>query len=230
MSDLYDSFVSASAWSAPLFALLIGAAGSLHCAGMCGGLSLAVSRGPRDPWLYNGGRLAGYLFLAFFFSLFGSFVSDPEIRHFLTMLGGAVVGLFLLAMGIQAARGRELSFRLPGLEKTYSKLFRRFARASFGRAFGIGASSILLPCALSNGFILAALSLGGFGRAAFLTAFFWAGTLPIMLAGPSLAKRLGARGGARAQRVMGVLFIAAGAATLLVKVQKAWDAGAVCFS
>lgn len=230
MSGLYDSLLAASPWAAPLFALLIGTAGSLHCAGMCGGLALAVTNTSKDPWFYNTGRLLGYLLLAFVFSLFGAVFTNPETAQLFALIGGGFVGVFLLAMGLQALRGRELQIQLPGIQKLYSKMFKHFAKASFGRSFGMGLSSILLPCALSNGFVLAALSLGGFTQAAVLVLFFWAGTLPAMVMGPSFIRSLGAKAGAKAQRIMGALFVAAGVLTLLVKIRHAYDVGILCFS
>lgn len=231
MSDLYNSFLQSSWFIAPFFAFLIGAAGSLHCAGMCGGLALAVSRDKRDPLLYNFGRLGGYLLLVSLFALFGAFLMDPEIKRVFALIGGVFVGVMLMLAGIQYWKGGELSLQLPLVGKFYNKIFKKLAvkRGSI-RPFGLGASSILLPCALSNGFILAALSLSGAWWAVVLTVFFWAGTLPAMVLGPKFLVSVNKRYGIKAQRAIGIVFIFAGVAALGVKITHAWDIGLLCFS
>src|SRR5579872_4170088 len=59
-------------------ALILGLVGSLHCAGMCGPLALALPRGAKSPWgflvgrlAYNSGRIVTYCLLGLIFGLVG---------------------------------------------------------------------------------------------------------------------------------------------------------------
>lgn len=231
MSALYNNFSEASLSMAPAFAFLIGAAGSLHCVGMCGGLALVGGKTKTESWTYNMGRLAGYLSLALVFALLGAIFTDPLIKRIFTLTAGLIAGIFLILMGVQSIKGREPKIRIPVFEKIYQFLFRRSLGLSFGRSFGLGYSSILLPCAISNGFILAALSLSeGKLWALALVIFFWAGTLPAMVMGPSLANQVAQKYGRKARVFLGVMFLIGGFASLAAKFIAAWEAGYFCYS
>lgn len=228
MSDLYEGLYQATWYLAPVFAFLIGAAGSIHCVGMCGGLSLVCSNKKFDSAFYNFGRLCGYLSLVLVFSLLGNVFLDGETKHYFTLLGGAVCAVFMIYIGAIGIKGKEPRINLPFMEKAYKKAFAHFSKSSYGRPFGLGASSMLLPCALSNGFILAAISFGGGGAALALVVFFWAGTLPAMLAGPKLAYKFSDHLGVNGRKLAGALFLIAGLASLSAKVAQAWDLGVIC--
>ena len=139
MSDLYELLLNSSISLVPLFAFFIGALGSIHCVGMCGGLALAVNKTKREFWQYNLGRLLGYLFLGFLFSLLGAFALDPEIKEVRSILWGIFLGVFLLAISILNFKGRELTISIPVLNETYSFLFKKFIVTSTGKSFGFGA-------------------------------------------------------------------------------------------
>lgn len=230
LSDLYSNLYQSSWWWAPLFALAIGAAGSLHCVGMCGGLSLAVSKNTKDTFLYNIGRLTGYLSLAAAFSILGVSLSSFDIKKNMALYGGLFIGLALLWIGILAIRGREPKINSKLAEKTYSKVFRKFSRISKFKHFGIGASSIILPCGLSHAFILAALSLGDWKWAMSLVVFFWLGTMPAMTFGPNWTRSLFSKLGLRTQRLAGILFVLAGFLTLYLKIYEVFSGEPLCFS
>ncbi len=228
MSDLYNQFYQTSWYLAPLFAFLIGAAGSIHCVGMCGSISLVCSDKKEESALFNLGRLSGYLALVVLFSLLGNVFLNGENKRLAALIGGGLCAFFMLYIGALGIMGKEPRFNIPFLEKAYRKSFGRFAKARFGRAFGLGLSSILLPCALSNGFILAALSFTGVGASMALVVFFWAGTLPAMIAGPKLAYRAANRLGLNGRKVAGALFLVAGIAALGAKLITAWELGLIC--
>ncbi len=228
MSDLYESFSQVSKSLLPLFAFLIGAVGSIHCVGMCGGLSLAINRTQNEFWLYNVGRLCGYLVLGLLFAVFGSFFTDPLIKEVVSFAGGIFIAAFLIVNGLVSIKGRELSLSVPIFRKLYDSLFKNFYHAKFGRSFGIGAGSILLPCAISNGFILAALSLTQSYEALILIVFFWAGTLPAMIFGVSFIRKQTTKFGVNGQKVMAVLYLVLGLGTLIYKVMMAIESELIC--
>ncbi len=228
MSDLYELLLNSSISLVPLFAFFIGALGSIHCVGMCGGLALAVNKTKKEFWQYNLGRLLGYLFLGFLFSLLGAFALDPEIKEVMSILCGIFLGVFLLAISILNFKGRELTISIPALNETYSFLFKKFIVTSTGKSFGFGACSILLPCAISNGLILAALSLGGLAQAGLIIIFFWLGTLPAMILGVGWIREQTKLKGINAQRISAIIFLLLGVATLAYKVHQALNSELIC--
>ena len=162
------------------------------------------------------------------FSSFSNFMSSPETKNRFSIIGGALLGIYFIIVGMKAMRGRELTVSLPILHKAYDFLFRFFNRTKIATSFGIGASSILLPCALSNSFIFAALSLGGFLQASAVVVFFWAGTLPAMIIGPELFRSLSSKVGYRSQKVLGIMFILAGVLSIGVKLSHAYSLDLFC--
>lgn len=228
MSDLYELLLNSSISLVPLFAFSIGALGSLHCVGMCGGLALAVNKTKKEFWHYNFGRLLGYLCLAVLFSILGTFIQDPEIKEFMSLLGGILLGIFLLTISFFNFKGRELNVSIPLLGEVYSFLFKKLISASTGKSFGFGACSILLPCAISNGLILAALSLGGLAQAGLIIVFFWFGTLPAMILGVSWVREQTKLKGINAQRISAILFLLLGIATLAFKVHQGLKSDLIC--
>ncbi|MEX1099298.1 MAG: sulfite exporter TauE/SafE family protein [Bacteriovoracaceae bacterium] len=230
MSDLYNQLYNASGFYGVLTAFLIGAAGSLHCVGMCGGLTLAVSKTRTDALVYNIGRLLGYLTLVLLFSFLGLSLGSPEVKKHLALWGGIALGLFLLVMGIQAWQGKELQIKITPLEKLYALVFKKSLKLPFGKAFGVGYSSIFLPCALSYGFIIGGLSLGSAWNGALLVFFFWLGTLPAMIIGPVWTRNMVQRLGISSQRALAVIFIVAGVLTVLAKSMAVYKLDLLCFS
>lgn len=230
MSDLYNSFFAASWWSAPVVAFLIGAAGSLHCVGMCGGLALAVNKGKKDAFLYNGGRLLGYLSLVVLFAIFGASLNSLEVKEQMAMWGGLLLGAFFLLLGYLGWQGKEFKMKLPFMEKLYSKFFRKSLNLGAGKSFGVGYSSIFLPCALSYTFIIGSLSVGNPVKAAALVLFFWLGTLPAMVYGPAWTRAFLNRAGISSQRTQAALFLIVGVVTVTVKVIAVYRSEVLCLT
>jgi sulfite exporter TauE/SafE len=134
--------------------LAMGAAGMLHCAGMCGGLAALAGRGV----LYHTGRAASYLFLG---TLAGA-LGEAVLRIAPLGAGARVLavagGALLLAAGLESLG----LVRLPGLAVP-----ARFAAAIAGLVRGgpagslvVGFANGLLPCPLVYAFLALAAATG----------------------------------------------------------------------
>lgn len=161
-------------------------AGSLHCIGMCGGLSALASSSGRGPLYgqlgYHLGRGVGYLLLGILAGVFGEFFIDL-VKKVLkpTSLGAGLLGVgFLLVvcgMVLVAAKRRgdrlvEISPRSP-----FNGLRDRLAAIPFT----LGVSTAVLPCPWLYSFVLLAAAAGdGLLGAKVMTAF-WLGTIPALL-------------------------------------------------
>jgi sulfite exporter TauE/SafE len=171
--------------------------GSLHCAGMCGGLVAFYAGTPGRgggaamlPHLaYNAGRFAAYTALGAIAGALGAML-DAASGSLLGVqrIAAVVAGTLMLLWGVVSLLS-ALGVRVPrlGAPAGLSRMVRRgvafvAAAPSVARAGAIGVLTGSLPCGWLYGFVLAAAGTGGALAGAALMAVFWAGTLPVMLA------------------------------------------------
>jgi sulfite exporter TauE/SafE len=174
-----------------LAVFLSSAAGSLHCAGMCGGLAAVAAAGGRRGRLlalaaYNGGRLAAYAGLGAAagglgraLDLAGALVGFQ--RAAAVAAGVAIAGWG--ALGLARALGARAPRRLPPIAAGAfaARALRRVGAGSpVGRALAIGLLTGLLPCGWLWAFVATAAGTGTWEAGALVMAVFWLGTLPMM--------------------------------------------------
>lgn len=182
--------------------LAMGAAGGLHCAGMCGGLAALAGRGPWRFLLYTAGRTSSYILLGTLAGALGRAVAFG--------LGGRVLavaaGVALLAAGLESLG--LLRVRLPDFAGRMGAIARLAGSGAAGSLL-TGAVNGLLPCPMVYGFVamaaVAGSAVGGAGVMAVLAA-----TSTVPLAGCAL---LGRRIGV-GRRAAGVLMVAVAGLTL----------------
>ncbi len=165
-------------------AVIMGLAGSLHCAGMCSPLAMAITS--KKPFLrykivYNFGRILTYGFLGALAAGFGSLFMLTSYQSLLSFSIGAV---FLL-MGIGAISGVRIPYLTEGLNTFTARLKNMFnywlQRKGVGPVFVMGMLNGLLPCgltylAMTYCFILPT-ALDGFRY----MLLFGVGTWPVMI-------------------------------------------------
>jgi sulfite exporter TauE/SafE len=168
-----------------LTAFLLGVAGSMHCAGMCGPLALALPRtGDGVPGLvlgrlgYNFGRIATYCALGLVFGLAGKTLLLAGVQRWVSI----VLGVALLA-GLLTSRRlalwRPVTALVERLKSCFSALLRR---RSFAALVMLGLLNGLLPCGLVYVACAGATATGSILAGAQYMAAFGAGTVPMMLA------------------------------------------------
>ncbi len=195
-------------------ALIMGFAGSLHCAGMCSPLAMAVTA--QKPYLfnkiiYNSGRVFTYGILGAIAASFGSLFMITPYQGVISFFVGA---LFLL-MGIGAISGVRIPFitevlisfttRLKGLFNCWLKKKNNLAVLVMGMLNG------LLPCgltylAMTYCFIMPSM-MEGFG----FMILFGAGTWPVMIGFTWLLGKGFGKVKVNYQRITTVVFIMIGA-------------------
>ncbi|MGX4641185.1 sulfite exporter TauE/SafE family protein [Massilia sp. SYSU DXS3249] len=219
----------------PVF--LVGLLGSVHCAGMCGGIVGALSLAPPrvrpgaavialrpvdagQPLVrtaaYNTGRIASYATAgALAGGIGGGAVS-------LAALPGLQAGAYWLANAMLVALGLYLMDAWRGIariEGAGQLLWRRVAPAlrrvgppdTAGRMFVAGALWGWLPCAMVYSVLVTAMLSGSAASGAAVMAAFGLGTLPMMLALGLAGARLRGWLGLRAVRLAcGALVLAFG--------------------
>src|SRR3982751_1635714 len=132
-------------------AFILGLVGSLHCAGMCGPLALALPNTNHRTAAfllgraaYNLGRIATYCLLGFIFGLLGKTLFLAGIQRWVSI----ALGVLLLA-GLCASR--KLSLWRPVsvlVERLKSSMAVMLRRRSFASLAVLGLLNGLLPCGL----------------------------------------------------------------------------------
>src|SRR5512145_2846733 len=135
----------------PWTAFLLGLVGSLHCAGMCGPLALALSAKSRSPdaflarpLAYHVGRLLTYSALGLVFGLLGQTLALAGLQRWVSIAAGSAM-LFAVVASSRIRVGMP-AVRFVGFLK--SRLGNLLQRKSVGSQFLFGLLNGLLPCGL----------------------------------------------------------------------------------
>jgi sulfite exporter TauE/SafE len=173
---------------------ILGLAGSLHCAGMCGPIAMALPTRGATGWSlglknlsYQGGRIITYGLLGAIFGALGTALAMTGLHQGLSV----AMGLLLMA-----------SVFFPGLwkGKWAGGRWLGWLKARLGQALGpqrkvpfvvIGMLNGLLPCGLVYVALGAALATGDALTAAGFMLLFGLGTSPMMAGMVWMGTRLG---------------------------------------
>lgn len=165
-------------------ALVLGLVGSLHCAGMCGPLAIAVpaTGGTRTSFAagrlaYNFGRLTTYSLLGVFFGLIGISFDLFGLQRWVSIASGAAL-LAGLAVSVRRSLNPPL-FKVIG--RLRSSLGLLLKRRSIGSAFLLGLLNGFLPCGLVYVAGAAAAAGGSLAGSVGYMLLFGLGTVPTML-------------------------------------------------
>ena len=163
---------------------ILGLAGSLHCAGMCGPLVLAmpaVGHSATSRMLgrvaYNAGRVGTYTLMGAISGVIGGTFAWAGISRWVSIACGAL--LLASVLGTARQRMHPLVTRWTGGVRTRLGYFLR--RRGWVAGMALGAGNGLLPCGLVYAAVAVAVTSGGLlaGAADMLT--FGLGTVPMML-------------------------------------------------
>lgn len=165
-------------------AFLLGLAGSLHCAGMCGPLALALpgrdqgrNRFVLGRVCNTCGRLTTYALLGAIFGGIGGLFDLAGLQRWMSMLAGVAI-LVGLVFSSRMAAGVPVTQAVTWIKSRLAGLFRNPSPSSL---FVFGMINGLLPCGLVYAACAAATTAGSVaGGAAAMTAF-GLGTVPLML-------------------------------------------------
>lgn len=174
-------------------AFVLGLVGSLHCAGMCGPLALALPvvgttrlSFTTSRLLYNAGRILTYCIVGALFGVLGRSLSLAGLQRWVS-LGAGVVILIGLVLSTRAAAKLPAWQTVAWLKRAFGSLLRR---RTFASLFLLGAINGLLPCGLVYVAAAGATATGGIASAVAYMFAFGLGTLPVMLGLGLAGKRL----------------------------------------
>lgn len=168
-------------------AFLLGFLGSMHCAGMCGPLALALKSGGNEAqfylnrFLYNTGRLITYAVLGLIAGSLGAVISLAGLQQALSITLGLLLLLAALTF-LPWLRNFFSGLANPlhhWVKKGLAHLLQRSSQSGF---ISIGLLNGLLPCGLVYTALAGAAATGTSLSGAAYMGVFAAGTLPMMLA------------------------------------------------
>jgi sulfite exporter TauE/SafE len=166
-------------------AFILGLIGSVHCAGMCGPLALALpvtGTGPSSfalgRFAYNLGRLVTYCVMGAVFGVLGKTLLLIGIQRWVSIgLGMALlIGLFASR---KLVLWRPVTTLVGQLKARMSVLLRQRSSVAL---LTLGLLNGLLPCGLVYVACAGATATGGVFSGLVYMAAFGAGTVPMMLA------------------------------------------------
>ncbi|MCX8019983.1 MAG: sulfite exporter TauE/SafE family protein [Chitinophagaceae bacterium] len=168
--------------------LLMGLAGSLHCAGMCGPLvfMLPIPNHSFIPkvtliFLYHGGRIIIYSLGGLLAGLLGRSFLNAEFQQGISIVAGSAMILFSMFYF-----KKNYQLKVPVLKYWYHRIQARIVHLlrtplSGFSAFALGMANALLPCGWVYMALLSSLAFIRPEESTLFMAMFGAGTLPLML-------------------------------------------------
>jgi uncharacterized protein len=169
--------------------LVLGFFTSLHCAGMCGPIALAIplkgtSTGIKvlTGIIYNLGRTVTYVLAGILFGFAGKSFSMLGFQQWISVISGSIIIItaiipFLIGKSIEQTMSGTGFTRI--VQRGFSKLFAIESVAGF---FFVGMLNGLLPCGPLYSALIASLGTASVLYAALFMLLFGLGTLPLMLA------------------------------------------------
>lgn len=165
-----------------LTAIIMGLAGGLHCAGMCGPLVLAATA--KNPFLgnkliYNVGRILTYGILGMLAGALGGIIQFTAFQNIVAYL----IGGFLLLLGFGAINGVRvpyLSYLVHRFTAWLKTIFGKFLQRKRNMFF-LGMLNGLLPCGLTYLALTYCFTLDSFAEGFLFMILFGLGTIPVMV-------------------------------------------------
>lgn len=170
--------------------------GSLHCAGMCGGLMFFALGSDQDTskharirlqLAYHGGRLITYTILGIAAGAIGQAIDFGGGFVGVQRAAAIFAGVMMIGFGlITIARIKGLKIKhlgVPGFLRRFVERAQRkaFGLAPFNRALTIGLLTTLLPCGWLYAFAFTAAGTANPIWGGITMSIFWLGTLPVMV-------------------------------------------------
>jgi uncharacterized protein len=177
-------------WPVLISGFLLGAAGSLHCVGMCGPLSLALPTLHLSPFqkfysllFYQFGRVVTYSVIGFTFGIAGRSIYLAGYQQWFSIISG----IFILALALPYFATGKSSRPLHFLTKFYAgvqQLIHRILKSAHSKFsfLLLGMANGLLPCGMIYIALAATLSFTTLWQSVSFMAMFGLGTMPAMMA------------------------------------------------
>ncbi|MBK7788186.1 MAG: sulfite exporter TauE/SafE family protein [Saprospiraceae bacterium] len=166
----------------------LGLAGSLHCVGMCGPLTLIapVNRLHRinmlaDMTLYHAARVGVYALMGAIIGTAGQLFAISKVQSNLALVFGIL--LVLWGLSYYLPLGRQKFLDAFGMDRWFVKIYNRYLQHNSRKNVAIlGALNGVLPCGLVYSAMAMAFLGGNLGTGALQMILFGLGTMPLLYA------------------------------------------------
>ncbi len=169
--------------------------GSVHCGAMCSAFACLANGGARRGAWYHGGRLVAYVMLGVAAGFVGAGLNRAGLIANVQRTAALITSIALIVWGVVQLRQAMQARRFAGASQWGGTLGSLLARTTSwdprARAAAIGLTTALLPCGWLWAFIATAMGTGAPLRAAAVMSVFWLGTVPMLVAIASGARRWG---------------------------------------
>ena len=175
-------------------ALVIGFLGSLHCAGMCSPLAMAVTNLSKPAFInrftYNGGRILSYGLHGVVAASIGSIFEFTGLQNILSI----TLGTLLIIAGFSGMTRFNIPFLTEGIQKLTTFIKIRLSdfikRKTKVALIATGMLNGLLPCGLTYMALTFCLTITNPVDGFIYMLVFGLGTLPVMLGLTSVVQLL----------------------------------------
>jgi len=170
-------------------ALTLGLVGSIHCAGMCGPIAIALPLNNANfltkfanALTYNIGRTITYGIMGLLFGFFGKGLDLVGLQNSVSLISGIIIILSVVFPALYKNRfmSEKLSFNYMG--KLHLSLKKLFTRPSNFSLLIIGLVNGLLPCGLVYIALAGALSSASEVQGMIYMLIFGLATAPMLIA------------------------------------------------
>lgn len=199
-------------------AFMLGFVGSLHCAGMCGPLAMAVpvlgmGRGTIvcSRLIYNLARVATYATMGLAIGVLGQAFALAGVQRWISLAAGSLI-LAGVLVSSRWLNGVPLSRFVVRLKSAFGSLLQR---RSLGAVALLGALNGLLPCGLVYVAGAAALASHHWWEGVAYMTLFGLGTVPVMFGLGMVGMKLQSALRFRLQRLVPVSLAVVGGLLLL---------------
>lgn len=199
-------------------AFMLGFVGSLHCAGMCGPLAMAVpvvgqGRGAIlcSRAVYNIGRIATYTLLGLFAGMLGEAFALAGVQRWVSLVAGLAI-LVGVTVSTRLFNGWSVNRWVSRLKQHFGK---QLQRRTFPAIATLGLLNGLLPCGLVYVATTAAMASPHWFDGMAYMLLFGAGTLPMIFGFGLASVRLQSTLRFRLQRLVPVSLLVVGGLLVL---------------
>ena len=171
----------------------VAVAGSMHCIGMCGVFSSAMThQGRRATLAYFSSKTITYMVIGFVAGAFGSLLHlIAGMQSVLALL----IGVLLVLQGVGLVLHRVHLFRFFDSSRLVRFVVGVTRKFFTGRSpFGLGVVNGLLPCGLVYTAAAIALTTGSVGKGMIVMATFGLATIPSLLVLPVILRKFSVAG------------------------------------
>lgn len=193
-------------------ALIMGIAGSFHCAGMCGPILIALNAGNKGFNLfsgrvvYHGGRISMYIIMGILAGAVGKILNINGFQKQSAIVAGIVMIVLVIVIYFKPSKMQFVTIYSSGLKNIFRKYF---GSKSMIALFLLGSANGLLPCGLVYMAMAGSIAAGSIVNSAIYMFLFGLGTLP-MLFGISYLSSINKNISYQLSRITPVLLIAMG--------------------